>query len=344
MGNSKPNFAYIQELSQWLDLNPCLDFDARKNILYPLLDQIFCETDKFNIQLQNGLNFEFLYRSNIAKEILLRDLQIPNHIWEPMTTRSVELAIRHRPGSVVVGGAYFGDHALIAAHELRESKSPGLVICVEPNHEQRAILEDNATLNNLSTSILSLDSVLWSSSGLKFSLAASDSHAAVISDEKAQYLSQTIDAILAHQNISDVSLILIDIEGSEEMALRGASSVLSAPPDRAPIIISEIHKNYVDWSAGLAETSIVQCLLDYDYSVFALRDSQSNWSLGLNVPEIIPLDRVYLEGPPHGFNLIAAKDTSFFEVNNFRIVHDVSPKYLRHRDPALHLPLTQCLD
>lgn len=330
---------YVQQLRHHIDCHPCLDFDARTKILYPLLDEIFLESDRLNVRLENSLSIDYLYKSNIAKEILLRDRENPSHAWEPMTTRSVELAIRHKPGSVMVGGAYFGDHALIAAHELQASKSPGLVVCVEPNLEQRAILESNATLNNLSESIRLLDSVLWSRSGLRFDLAASDSHAAVIADEKATYISKTIDQILADLEIEEISLLLIDIEGSEEQALRGASKILSDRPDRAPVIIAEIHRNYVDWSEGLAETSIVRFLQGHGYSVFALRDCQSNWCLGLDAPEIIPLDRVYLDGPPHGFNLIAAKDTRFFEDQRFRVVHDVSPKYLRHRDPALHLPL-----
>lgn len=332
------DLAYVQQLRKHLDSHPCLNFDARTKILYPLLDEIFSEGQRLNVRLENGLTVDYLYRSNIAKEILLRDRENPSHAWEPMTTRSVELAIRHMPGSVMVGGAYFGDHALIAAHELSASKSPGLVICVEPNQEQRAILEDNAASNNLSDSIRLLDSVLWSSSSARFSLAASDSHAAVIADEKAEYTSKTIDEILSDHGIDHVSLVLIDIEGSEEEALRGASATLSAPPDQAPVVIAEIHRKYVDWSGGLTETSIVRHLQDHGYSVFALRDCQSNWCLGLDAPEIIPLDRVYLEGPPHGFNLIAAKDTSFFEDQGFHVVYDVSPKYLRHRDPALHLP------
>ena len=333
------DLAYVQQLRNHLDRNPCIDFDARTKILYPLLDQIFREGDRLNLRLENGLTIDYLFKSNIAREILLRDRENPSHAWEPMTTRTVELAIRYRPGSVVVGGAYFGDHALIAARELSLAKSTGLVICVEPNQEQRDILAANAELNNLASSIRLLNSVLWSSSGLKFDLAASDSHASVIADEKAAYTSQTIDEILARYAINDISLVLVDIEGSEEEALRGANAALSAPPDHAPVVIAEIHRNYVDWSGGLGQTSIVRYLRDHDYLVFALRDCQSNWSLDIDSPEIIPLERVYLEGPPHGFNLIAAKDATFFEDQGFRTVCDVSPKYLRHRDPALHLPL-----
>lgn len=87
------DLSYIQDLRAYLDSSPCLDFDVRSHILYPLLDKLYADSDKLNIKLSNGLTLEYLYKSNIAKEILLRDVEVPDHVWEPMTTRSVELAL-----------------------------------------------------------------------------------------------------------------------------------------------------------------------------------------------------------------------------------------------------------
>jgi hypothetical protein len=61
--------------------------------------------------------------------------------------------------------------------------------------------------------------------------------------------------------------------------------------------------------------------------------------LSLQTPEIVPLDTVYLDGPAHGFNLIASKSDDLFDHLGFKRVPSVSPKYLRHRDPSLHLPV-----
>ena len=55
--------------------------------------------------------------------------------------------------------------------------------------------------------------------------------------------------------------------------------------------------------------------------------------------ELVPLDSVYLEGPPHGFNMVAVKDTTVFDGPGYSIVKGVSPKYLRHKDPKLHHPV-----
>lgn len=239
----------------------------------------------------------------------------------------------------MIGGAYFGDHALVAALELNKSNGSHSVLCVEPNEKQRNMLDLNAKINGLSNYIQLINAVLWDQSGLKFNLATSDSHACVSPDPNAIHISETIDQLLLNHKVGSLSLLLLDIEGSEERALQGAQIVLGLSQEEAPVVIVEIHRNYVDWSQGLNSTSLVKELTKYGYNVFALRDCQSNWNLRLDSPEIIPLDQIYLEGPPHGFNLIASKNLDFFKSQGFKIVNNVSPKYLRHRCPELHMPI-----
>ena len=70
-----------------------------------------------------------------------------------MTTRLIDNVLSWRSGNVLIGGAYFGDHALIAAQFLHQSNSSYRVICVEPNAEQRELLDMNASLNNLQENI-----------------------------------------------------------------------------------------------------------------------------------------------------------------------------------------------
>jgi hypothetical protein len=55
--------------------------------------------------------------------------------------------------------------------------------------------------------------------------------------------------------------------------------------------------------------------------------------------ELIPCDKVYLDGPPHGFNMLALKDIRMLEGLPVRFCQDVSPKLLAHRNPALHQPV-----
>lgn len=333
------NIQYIQGLARFLDANPCIDYDMRIKILYPLLDEIYTPGETLELELECGLKLSYLYRSNIAKEILLRAIDIPNHAWEPMTTECVRLAIRWKSGSVLVGGAYFGDHSLIAAHELKGKDKDDIVLCIEPNDEQRTLLICNAKANNLQERLKAIRGILWENSGRHFELEATDSHAAVKPSNDNGIKSSTINSLTSASGCEELALILLDIEGSEEAALRGATEWLEKPSKEAPIIIVEVHRNYVDWSEGLDRTSIVSFLHRHGYHIYALRDCQSNQDLGILKPEIIPLDSVYLEGPPHGFNLICSKDPAFFSNSRFRVVTNVSPKYLRHRNPKLHAPI-----
>ena len=333
------DLSYIKKLSNFFDANPCMGFDARTQILYPLLDKSIMKGQVFDLELQNGLCFEFAYTSSMAKEILLRELENPSHAWEPMTSKSVELIIGNRPGPALIGGAYFGDHALIAARELQLKGSEGPVICVEPNSTQGQLLIKNARANSLQDLVILSDCILWDQPGLPFSLNDDDSHASVQQNDGSDCITDTIDRLLAKHSIDSLSLLMLDIEGSEEKALRGATSVLGLSEDSAPVVIVEIHRSYVNWDDGLANTEIVRLLTGYGFKVYALRDCQSNWELSLQTPEIVPLDTVYLDGPAHGFNLIASKSDDLFDHLGFKRVPSVSPKYLRHRDPSLHLPV-----
>lgn len=332
----------IRQVCHILDENIIVGFNSREVIVYPLLDTLFAYGARLDVELDVGLRLSYAYKTNIAKEILLREREFPSHAWEPMTTRVVELALSFHQelrGSVLIGGAYFGDHALVAANTIKSLGVTGNVICVEPDPESHGLLLENAEQNDLSDVLGVETGVLWSAPGLKFTLDDEDSHASVSLNTSGNLESQTIDQILADRSINDVALILLDIEGSEAQALDGASQTLSAPPSKAPVVVVEIHRNYVDWSYGLNGTPIVKLLRQHDYEVYALRDVQGNWELDLDKIEIVTLESVVLDGPPHGFNLIAAKDNNFFNDEHFLVVSNVSPKYLRHQDPALHAPL-----
>jgi hypothetical protein len=151
-------------------------------------------------------------------------------------------------------------------------------------------------------------------------------------------LAEEFGAALAPEPWVPVCIVAQVLEGAELAALQGALAFLDRPAGEAPDILFEVHRHYVDWTGGLENTGIVRLLTDRGYKVFALRDFNSNYDLSKHPIELIPLGAIQLEGPPHGFNMVAVKDASVFDGPGYRIVKDVSPKYLRHKDPALHHP------
>src|SRR5688572_4567191 len=81
--------------------------DVREEITGPIVDALFDDDQVVRKKLSSGVEFEFLYRSKIARDFVMSSPEVPDHAWEPQTSRIlVDLAKRAK--QVVVGGAYFG--------------------------------------------------------------------------------------------------------------------------------------------------------------------------------------------------------------------------------------------
>lgn len=311
--------------------------DVREEITGPLVDSLFDDDQIVRKTLSNGLIFEFLYRSKIARDFVMSVPVHPNHAWEPQTSR-ILINLAKSARQVVIGGAYFGDHAILIAREI--AAIGGVVHAFEPNNEQREMLVRNARLNAL-TNIISRPEGLWHNSTTSLKLVGYDSfaNAEVADKDIGTFKTVTITDYLKSTKIDRLDLIVLDIEGSELNALQGAEQFLTQPKGVAPNILFEVHSSYVDWSNGLIKTPIAQLLIKNDYTLYGLRDFNSNYDLSARPIELIPIGSIHLGGPPHGFNMVAVKDPSLFDEPGYVLVHDVSPKYLRHKNPALHHPV-----
>lgn len=302
---------------------------VRDDVTGPIVDALHGSVDIVRKQLSNGLVFEFPYRSKIARDFVMSVPERPDHVWEPQTTRLL-LHLSRMVTDVIIGGAYFGDQAIPIADALR---GRGTCHAFEPDATQSASLEHNAGLNGLDN--VRVNAVgLWSDATSRLEFVGKDALASTVESEDG-VPTTTIDAYSEEQGIARVGLIMLDLEGVELNVLRGAGRVLR---DHAPHIVFEVHGAFVDWSDGLHNIEIVRYLASFGYTLFAIRDFQSNVDLGGRPIELVPLDTAWLEGPPHGFNIVAVRDPSLLEGDGFRVTPNVSPKLLHHRDPRLHHP------
>jgi FkbM family methyltransferase len=310
----------------------------RDDITGPIIDALHQDVGILRKLLSNGVMFDFHYRSKIARELVMSPDEYPDHVWEPQTTRLLIHLGRNAP-NVVIGGAYSGDQAILLAKEMaRHGK--GTIHAFEPNRDQIKMLMRNAS-NNALVNIHPQPVGLWDEPHASLRLVGDDSFA---HSEPAQagadtFPTTTIDLYGATHGIERIGLIMLDIEGAELRALMGARRYLAQPAGEAPVVVFEVHRSFVDWSNGLANTDIVRLLTGHGYAVFAVRDFNSNVPMGALPIELVPLDTVYLEGPPHGFNMLAVKDMATVAGAPFRMVRGVSPKLLAHKDPALHHPV-----
>ncbi|MCM3629224.1 FkbM family methyltransferase [Paenibacillus glycanilyticus] len=316
------------------------DVHMREEITGPILDAIFDENTILRKEIEGGLTFDFYYRTKIARDFWLAEPDLPDHVWEPQTTKLLTILARQAK-DVLIGGAYFGDQALIVAKQILPQD--GTVHCFEPNKAQFHMLQHNAERNGLGN-VKAWRLGLWKNEEGKMKLIGEDSfaHAELVSEQmeedSAVFSTTSIDTYVKEQGIGKLDLILLDIEGLEQTVLQGAESQLNLPAGEAPNIIFEVHRNYVDWSNGLDQSDIVKYLQSFGYHIFALRDYNSNVAMTGKPVEIIPPDRVYLEGPPHGFNMIAVKNLSALDDPQIKICYDVSPKLLTHKKIYLHQP------
>ena len=304
---------------------------VRDEVTGPIVDALHVSIDTVRKELSNGLVFEFPYRSKIARDFVMSVPERPDHVWEPQTTRLL-LHLSRTVTDVIIGGAYFGDQAIPIADALR---GRGVCHAFEPDSAQCASLERNARLNGLDN--VRVNEVgLWSDSTSRLGFVGHDALATTVARESADGVpTTTIDAYAEAEGIDRVGLIMLDLEGVELTVLRGASRVLR---DHAPHIVFEVHGAFVDWSRGLHEVEIVRFLTSLGYTTFAIRDFQSNVDLGGRPIELVPPETAWLEGPPHGFNLVAVHDPALLAGEDFLVTPNVSPKLLLHRDPRLHHP------
>ncbi len=307
---------------------------VRDDVTRYLVDALFDKDDFVIKPIQSGLKYKFStgIGSKIAREFLLSTPEIPEFAWEPQTTKLL-LYLADKAKSVFVGGAYFGDQVIPIASLIK--KNDGKVYGFDLNERQIETLRENASMNNL-TNIVSELKGLWNDSRTYLNISDTDDLAfATPAEGNTQSNTTTIDEYLFENNIPGVDLIMLDVEGSEYNILKGAEKQLKKD-NGYPNIVFEVHSLYMDWSKGLDMTNLVQYLKSFGYHVFSVRDFQGNYNMTGKPIEIIAPEKTYIEGPPHGFNMMAVKDLSLIENNLFSMCENVSPKYLPHKDPQLH--------
>lgn len=314
------------------------DFDVREEVTGPIVDALHDGVGTLSKRLRGGIDFHFHYRSKIARDFVMSPEPEPDHVWEPQTTKLLVNLGRDKK-HVLVGGAYSGDQAILLAHAMKGQG--GTCHCFEPNRDQMAMLERNARSNHLGN--VAFNQIgLWNTDNFRLVLVGDDSfahpEAAADSDDPDAFATITIDSYGAQHGIDRLGLIMLDIEGAELAALQGAQRYLGMPAGQAPHVIFEVHRHYVDWSNGLGNTEIARYLAGLGYSLFAVRDYQSNVPMADAPVELIRPQDTYLDGPPHGFNMLAVKDEAVLQGPAFRFRKNVSPKLLFHRDPRLHQP------
>ncbi|MES1214888.1 MAG: FkbM family methyltransferase [Bacteroidota bacterium] len=307
--------------------------NVRDSVSGILCDVLFMG-ERFSKTLKNGLKINFVYNSKIAREFVLSQPAIPDHVWEPQTTKLL-LHFSNNAKNVIIAGAYFGDQAIPVANNIRNM---GVCHAFEPNKNNSDLIIENAKLNGLSNIIIN-NLALWNKSNEKLVFEGEDALAStVIATESASNVLHTItiEDYIIQNKVGIIDLVMIDVEGGEVKVLEGAKNMLQRDK---PVVVFETHSLYNDWSNGLRNSDSVKIMMDMGYDVYAVREFHQNIDTGNMPVELLPVDRTYCEIPPHhGFNLLAVPSKKFIETGLFKVVYDLSPKLLLHKNDVKFLP------
>jgi len=208
--------------------------------------------------------------------------------YEPETLQL--LLSRIGPGSTFVDvGANIGALAIPAAQKIGPS---GRVVAIEASPRVFPYLAHNVAINGTSNIHLRNCAASDSESPALPFYEAPAGHFGMGSlgpqfhAEPAPVPAQTLDRILAEENIAEVTVLKVDVEGSESAVFRGAAGLLNSP--HPPMVIFE----FCDWAEARLhneKTGDAQRLLrEYGYQLWPLehfgrRDSR-------------PLERELVEG------------------------------------------------
>jgi FkbM family methyltransferase len=197
------------------------------------------------------------------------------------------------PGKTFVDvGANFGIYTLIASALVGDA---GRVIAFEPSLQSFPVLQRNITLNGL-TNIAAFRVALCDKRGAARLYHADDpvSHSLgkdpSWKDEGEEVATEILDHFIEQDKIQRVDVIKLDVEGAEELVLRGAKGALSR---MRPVIIFEVHPA-ASARLGLSSCGASNLLKELGYELTVV--DEKAWGCGE-------------KSPPTYFNVIAVPKT-----------------------------------
>jgi len=145
------------------------------------------------------------------------------------------------PGNVFVDvGANFGVYTLAASKLV---SAAGKVIAIEPTAQSFAILQQNIALNN-SANVRAFQIALTQTKGKAWLYHGWDpvgnslGRDPLCADGGEEVQTESLDNLLEENGIGRVDVIKVDVEGAEELVLRGATKTLTA---NSPVVIFEFN-------------------------------------------------------------------------------------------------------
>ena len=172
---------------------------------------------------------------------------IPYDLWMASNVADLELneELKLNNGVFIDVGANIGKYTIKIGNSL---KMNGRVISFEPENDNFEMLKKNTKLNNLKNTTLINKALSDKKGKLKLYLAKGNlGHHSLVEKVGEKYEEvevDTLDNILKELKISKVDLIKIDVEGAENLVLKGALETLKNSHPK--IVFEAWDKNHLD--------------------------------------------------------------------------------------------------
>ena len=167
-------------------------------------------------------------------------------------------------------GANIGFFSVLFAKSIKDRK----VLSIEPTPNALRRLRRNLDLNNVSEKVVVFEGVVSDVNGLvnlgtiegkeEYSSLGAMDHPAINNNNKIQIetVSRTLDQLVS-DNMIEPGFIKIDVEGAENLVLKGAVETLQR---NRPIIVSELY-DFLLKRNGTSAQQVISKLESLDYSV-----------------------------------------------------------------------------
>ena len=191
------------------------------------------------------------FRQRPEKEALLRQV-----VYWMLASGQID-----RSGTIIDIGCWIGDNATVWAKMVEPHG--GSVIAVDPSIENLEFARQVADANK-SSNIAFVRAVCSATSGETVYLEGDVSHGSFAYDGEGRqsFQTKTLDDI-AGQNIGNISLLHVDVEGFEAEVLRGASEIIERSQ---PVVIFEQH------ISSERPNEIAASLADSGYRTFMINE------------------------------------------------------------------------
>ncbi|PIE65661.1 MAG: hypothetical protein CSA26_02840 [Desulfobacterales bacterium] len=218
---------------------------------------------------------------------------IDNHIWEPHVTKTLYQLIK--PGMVFVDiGANIGYFSMLAAKMVGSS---GKVIAFEPDQFNSSLLYLNAQKNSFANIEIYPFAVAESKKIVVYDNLDGNGTISNPGDDMTTLISRTVvhavklDDLLREENAVDI--IKIDIEGSEHLALLGATALIKR---HRPVIVTEFTPGGLQNISGVSAEKFLQHITDLNYTLSAINTKGERRECGTSTARVLSFFKSQKQG------------------------------------------------